>query len=516
MRLLNMQGLWPVLLIPLILLLYFKKHQEKEIKISSIKIWDEVLKEAEGIRTKNINKYLLLFLEIMIVISIALALSDPYLVKGKAEDEITVFLDSSISMNSVEKGKSHFQLAKEEINKFLHTLKDDVRINLVLIDSDENVLLERGSKKEGIDILKKISCSDFPLNLNKFSEIKSQFDGEKVFITDKDVNFDGSVIKVGKDFDNLGITYGYYDYYNGDLIYKIKNYSSKRKEVHISISDEEGNKAIDKWSIGPGEEKDMFFHPKKEKNVFIVSIENEDSLSEDNKYTIPVGQKYKKSVVLVGDNLFFDSALKSIPQINYVKKDKISSGDKKFDLYIFADNQSAENNIEDSGVWYLDPEWEISGLKTRTEEIHEDEGSFLSDLDMSKTYVNNAKYLKDIKNFHPLLKGEGGSFMVYGMKKGEKVMYSSLDFNNTNFVMTPYFPIVIKESIGWFFDGDYLLDKEEFTNPPSQLVVGDMNNRDANERKAVSYTPLKPIKNYSILLALVLLVMEWKVYKNAF
>ena len=55
MRLLNMQGLWPVLLIPLILLLYFQKHQEKEIKISSIKIWDEVLKEAEGIRTKNIK-----------------------------------------------------------------------------------------------------------------------------------------------------------------------------------------------------------------------------------------------------------------------------------------------------------------------------------------------------------------------------------------------------------------------------------------------------------------------------
>lgn len=48
----------------------------------------------------------------------------------------------------------------------------------------------------------------------------------------------------------------------------------------------------------------MFFHPENEENVFIVSIENEDSLSEDNKYTIPVGQKYKKSVVLVGDNPF--------------------------------------------------------------------------------------------------------------------------------------------------------------------------------------------------------------------
>lgn len=82
MRFLNPLGLLFSLLLGIIVLFYFKKNQVVEKYVSTTKFWDEIVKEVEGVRTKKIDKYLLLIIQMIIGLLIVISISNPTIIKN--------------------------------------------------------------------------------------------------------------------------------------------------------------------------------------------------------------------------------------------------------------------------------------------------------------------------------------------------------------------------------------------------------------------------------------------------
>ncbi|QXM05249.1 BatA domain-containing protein [Crassaminicella indica] len=510
MKLLNPLGLLLGLLLGIIILLYFKKKQIVERKISNIDIWDEVIKEVEGVKSRKINKYLLLILQLIVGGCIVLAFSKPVWLQAFKGEEITFAMDCSITMKSLEKGKTHFQMAKERIENCIESLDKNKRINLVLCNNKSTIYLKAAKKEEAKKALEKLSCSNEALNIDNMQEILKSLSGEKIIVTDKELHLNSKMLKIGKEFDNVGIINASYDYYTDTLLCRIKNYGKSEKNIILGLYD---NKKRDLQSIhvGAKEEIDVSFQGLKGSKLWTLKIKNKDMLLEDNTFTIPLGEAYKKQVLLIGENSFLEKALFSIPSI-CVEKQKIEEPIKKdYDLYIVGTEEYAKELPSDANIWFLYPKpEEIEGKLKVAAMVKAIDSHFSKDLDMTKVYTRPIPYLKEKEGYVTILQADGKPIMICGKENNQKKIYESIDFYKTNLAMTIDFPILVDNVIDWFFDGCKI---NAPNNPPAKLVVGNIKHMGKAKENAeileIDFT------NILIVVALLFMVFEWEVYKRA-
>ncbi|AOY75879.1 vWA domain-containing protein [Clostridium formicaceticum] len=503
MSFLNPMALWMLLTTIIVLIIYFKKQQEIELKVSSIKLWQEVLAEAEKIKISKVNQYLLLLLQLAIILLIVMALSRPIIYGGGQKESVTILLDNSFSMQAISQGNRHLDLAKEEGKEYIHGLSRDVVINLMTINESVSLLLEEGSKAQALAGIEAIVPSQKPLNIEAMETIKTSLLSNKIFITDKSIHEVEGVIKVGEDLYNLGIIDVKYDYYENMVICSIRNYGASEVEARLLITDEGGRKYRQRKVIEGKQKKDILIGLEMEPEILKVVLEIEDMLQQDNEFLLGVGKDYKKEVLLIGENDFIEKALKSIRGINWRKSDKMKEG---YDLYIIGDHQKYETT---KPVWYLKAEdflgsEEKQGTEKLTIRGYETSAEMIS--------IENPIALKEKEGFQRIIEAGEKPLTIAGIEENNKVIYSSMDLGKTNLPMTPFFPIYVEEMLYWLLDEDFSKNMEDVNNPPGDFMLGET---DLYVSPQKSWVPavMKP-QNIFIYLAMLLLFIEWKVYKN--
>ncbi|MCT4621798.1 MAG: BatA domain-containing protein [Marinisporobacter sp.] len=510
MKFLNPLGLLLGLLLSLIILLYFKKKQIIEKKVSNIVIWDEVIKEVEGVKSRKINKYLSLILQLIIGGCIVLSFAKPLWVEDFKGEEITFAIDCSITMKSVENGKTHFQMAKEKIENHIENLDDEKRINIVLCKNSSSIYLKDAKKEEAKKAIESLACSNEGLNIDYARETLKSLSGEKIIVTDKDLSLGSHRIKVGNKFENVGIIHANYDYYTDTILCRIKNYGKSKKEVLVGLYDDQ-KRDLKGISLDSKEERDVSFQGLKVAKNWTLKIENEDVLKEDNVFIVNLGEDHKKQVLFIGENVFLEKALLSVPFIHVERERNKEPINKSYDLYIVEKEGEAQKLPESANIWYINPDVEhIDGKMKVAAMIKAIDSPFSKDLDMTKVYTKPISYLKDQEGYSTILQANEKPIMIYGKEKMQKIIYGSIDFNKTNLVMMPDFPIFIENIMDWFFDGGKI---NVLNNPPPKLVVGEI--KDIEEPKEIRKNLEKDFTTLLAGLALLFMIMEWEVYKRA-
>lgn len=488
----------------MVIIIYLKKQQEIELKVTSIKLWQEVLADAEKIKISKVEEYLLLLLQIAIVIFMVMALAKPMIYGGAPRENVTIILDNSFSMQAVSSGKSHLELAKDKGRSYISGLGEKVVVTLITANDEMNLLLEGGSKREAIQSLEAVKPSNKPLNLKAMEGINPEFLSCKIFITNKKITDMEGIITVGEDLYNLGITDVKYDYYEHVVICSIRNYSTTSIEAKVSLRDESGREYLQRKIIKGNQEEDLLIALEAEPEVIKVSLDIEDMLQQDNQYVLGIGKDYKKEVLLIGDNYYMEKALESIRGINWKKSEEIEAG---YDLYIIDKKHVYE--IE-KPTWYLKGE-EILEAEERegTKELrirgYESAEETL--------YIENPFVLEEKKGFHPVIESEGKALAIIGVEGNRRIVYSSIDLSKTNLTMTPLFPIYVEEMLYHLLDESFLKNMEPINNPPKKFIVGEAVSIVSTEKSWIPVV-IQP-ENIFIYLAMLLLFIEWKVYKNA-
>ncbi|WIF95427.1 vWA domain-containing protein [Caminicella sporogenes] len=566
MTFLNPMGLLLGVCLPVIILLYFRKKQVVEIKVSNIKLWDEVIEEVEGIRKRKLDRYLLLIIQLLIGLFLVFVFAHPIYLNKFNSSKVIIGLDVSISMNTNEKGKTHLDMAKDKIINYVNSAPKKTRYTLILLKKNSEVCLEEGIRDDVVRALRKVFSTKEYLDLQNAAYLLSKYDGEKVIVSDKSIMLGDKEIIVGKSLNNVGIVGADYDPYRNEVLCHIKNYCSKSKKIRVCMKSNTGKVDIQSIVVSSNMKETLFFSIDKKDSYVVFNIENKDDLEDDNSYILAFGDKYKKKVLYIGSNIFIKNALESILNLRFDILDKIAGKVQNYDAYIVENEIDISKLPQDASVWVMKPSIKmIEKSKEGLSKVVNKGSLFTKNLFKNGISAADVSILNYKSGYNSVLEVDNKPVMIYGLENGFKRIYSSIDFYKTDMVMKPDFPVFIYKTIEWLLDGynrSYVSgDKIYFTNDkykkadlflwnkkiaeiklnipyilnetgiytlknqneeiqsfvvnvPSKFIFGE-EVRFESKNKSMKYGIID-LSNIFILLALFLLVIEWEVYKRGY
>ena len=103
-----------LILVPLVLLLHSLRLRRREVRISTLYLWEDLLRERRStLGMSKLLRSLLLLLQILGIAALTLGLADPFArIPSTKEGDIVVVLDASASMRTLVKGEERFAQAR--------------------------------------------------------------------------------------------------------------------------------------------------------------------------------------------------------------------------------------------------------------------------------------------------------------------------------------------------------------------------------------------------------------------
>lgn len=374
MRFLYPLGFLGLIGIPVLILVYIIKNRYTEKIIASTYIWtmsERFLKRRVPI--SKIANIISLILQILAVIFISFAITQPVIVIPGAAHSYCFVLDASGSMNITQNGKSRFDIAKERIEEMIDDAQNGSDFTLICMGGSDQMYDNLIDKKIAKQRLSEFSVGyESPEMNNALRLAQGKFDDNPSMLTylftDKDYTFTDNVtvVNVADDVDNYAVKDVSYELsgsklritgtavsYLGESDVTVELYFDGESEMYDSLTvraDGDGTDfefVCDKASFG----------------FFTVALADKDALDLDNEVVIyDVAYQNISDVLLVSESPFFMRAALASVGINKVDFKTIDEyeGNTGYGLYIF-DTFMPEKLPADGAVWFINPKSTLAG-----------------------------------------------------------------------------------------------------------------------------------------------------------
>jgi hypothetical protein len=132
-----------------IVLLWMLKLQRRRETVSSTLLWHRLLRDREANRPwQRLRKSLLLFLQLLVLLTLVLALARPFQpVPAVTAGSIVVLLDSSASMNATDVRPNRFAVAQEMTAEMIRTLDATSQMTIIAMGNQPRVLASATADK---------------------------------------------------------------------------------------------------------------------------------------------------------------------------------------------------------------------------------------------------------------------------------------------------------------------------------------------------------------------------------
>ncbi len=386
-----------LLAIPVLIVIYILRNKYKEGRVSSTYLWEV---SQKFLKKKNpLNRFEHLFaliIQSLTIAALAVCLAHPQLtLKGQADNAVFV-LDGSASMQIVQDGKSRFDLAKEKIKEIENKAKNGSKFSLILSGVETKTVCQSVDDKSRFEMyLDSISPSDLASDLEDSMNVAQKYlstglANQVYLATDKVIDQNNlenvEIIDVSSEQKNYSIDGVTYSYDSEGGLNISGNVYGRGYEVPQTVIDSKDETVKEPYMVnvrfylnGEKGKYTKVFVQNDIKNTFMVNlgndlkeedlkevtatIENEDSLSKDNSYTIyNNSQASTTNVLLVGDSInnylkgFFEGYSANVKII----KPNAYTGKEGYDITIF--NKYCPTTLPSTGaVWFIGCEDSIAG-----------------------------------------------------------------------------------------------------------------------------------------------------------
>ena len=447
-------ALWFLSFMPLVVLMYILKQKFEERQIGSIYLWQQVLKDIEvNTPWQKLKKNLLLFLQLLSILFLVFALSDPYLnTGGGMYSNLVIVIDNTGSMNARYENGTRLTMAKQLAEEAINHLGTKANITLLTVGRSPKVEIGKTTDKgEAIRKLREINPGNFSGDINdSVSLVRAmvkQYEGNSaykaVFYTDSRINagdLNAEVVSLASELSNVSLDYISYSVDNDKLtvLVRASNRSDTLLEREISLY---GNdKVIDIKSVEiPAEGTiSVYFEGISAGVPYIwAEITEKDDLAEDNQvYGVLNFTEPRKVLLVSAGNVFIERALSNIEGLELYKTNPDTDIDEDYDLYIF-DSAMPSVLPETGSVLVVNPEGaELQGG--------------IVDIIMHPItkYMENAEFtvsrLKDIEVpfwADTLIKVGENAAAISGEYKGRRRAVIGFDLHDSDFALTTEYPI---------------------------------------------------------------------------
>ena len=161
MSFLNPSGLWLLLGIPVLIVIYLIKSQHEDRPVSSTYIWKLSSKfMKKRLPMQRIRKILMFLLQLAIIVTVSLLAARPAVVNGKSCDYIAI-IDASASMQtSDEAGMTRFEYALSEVEELSSEIQNGHTVSIILASDNASWLVQESTSQNEIKLaLGNAECS---------------------------------------------------------------------------------------------------------------------------------------------------------------------------------------------------------------------------------------------------------------------------------------------------------------------------------------------------------------------
>lgn len=470
MTLYNPLALLFLINIPIIIFLYLLKQKFEERSISSLYLWQQVLKDVESKSPwQKLRRNLLMFLQILAVVLLSLILSQPYLNSSISSKKNMLFiLDLSMSMKSTDVGGSRIEEAKKEINKIVKNASPKTSFSLVTISDKVELLLNKTKNKSEVNsLLSKLDAENTKIKISDVSNFLSSImqqdkNTEVAFFTDMDLKFNEKAIKVkrfvGKG-DNKSILLISKNKSEKDMnvLTKIANYSNEKASIPISLYCD--GKLFDSKSIdiNSNDTKDVLWNNIALNTMKIeCKLEISDDLKEDNIAYLATNKEEKIKTLLVSNgNTFIEKILKVLGnnEVFRVKPEEVNDIKDKYDLYIF-DSVTPIKLPAKSNILWFNPDsnslFEV-GKEIEISKIEKSESRMMNGINDNSFSLLKTKNMKMPSGGELILSSKEAPLAFSFSNNDYRMVVFGFDLHNTDLPLKQSFPVLMTNIADWIF-----------------------------------------------------------------
>jgi Ca-activated chloride channel homolog len=466
------------LTLPLVLL-YFLKVRRRERRVSSLLLWDAVVRDREASTFfQRLQRDPLLILQILALLALALALARPVAtVLGEGARKVVVVLDVSASMKARDVSPSRFEVARSEALGLVRRLGEAAEVMVVEagVQPTVSAALSRDHDR-ALAAIRAAYARDLPNRLpeavrtaralvgaDSRAEIYVFTDGAYTLpsspeITDPRVHWVG----VGRRGSNVGITnLAVRKSYSGSLEYQafvsLVNYTPEAQTFDFSLE-------VDGRSLA---EKSVTLEPSVRRSVVLPFTHNgggavaarlhiNDDLASDNVAWAVLPPPRKIAVTLVSPgNLFLEKVLKTDPQVALEVKtpDQYQGGMENADVVVI--DSATPSRVGPGRFVFVntvppDVPVEVLGRVEQPTIMDWDRNHpVMRHVEFAKVAIEDAMRLRPLSAGRPLVEAVGGP-LIYALEEPDrKAIIIGFDLFKTDFPLRVAFPLILSNTLRW-------------------------------------------------------------------
>ncbi len=472
MKLFAPWALWFLSAIPLIIMMYILKQKFEEKEISSVYLWQQVLKDIEvNTPWQKLKKNLLLLLQLLTALLLIFALADPFLqLRGTDYSNLIVVIDNTGSMNAVYNQSTRLAKAKDLAAALVKNSATGTQITV--ISSGRQPKVELNNTTDKLEALRKINAIKSTNSSGDINDAvslvkalsKQALTYKAAFYTDSGVNLEGingELVSVSKPVDNVSldmITHTLKDE-KLKLLIRLTNHGSTAITKEVTVYGNENVFDIKNVELKAGETKTFMSEGEGKAVTYVwAEINSSDGLQSDNMvFDIVKPSELQKVMLVSQSNLFIEKAFSVINNVELYKSNPGDEIQGEYDLYIYDSNMPDKLPVKGSIMLINPPTGTGNGIINVTGDI--EGGTAKAEQHLLTKYVENTSFgiskLRSIEVPYwadKLLDVGGNAAAFVGQSKDRKVAVLAFDLHNSDFALTPEYPIFMHNIAGYLIN----------------------------------------------------------------
>ncbi len=497
MQLLAPAGLALLALAIPILLLYMLKLRRKPVQVSSILLWQRLLRDQQANTPwQKLKRNLLLFLQLLILAALAFALARPALpTPVVASGTVIVLLDASASMNATDVSPTRFEAARRAVGTLINSLPGSSQMTLILVGNNPQTLIAAESDKA---LLRGALAAAQPAQSG--ADWQSAFalasatarnapEVITVIVSDGGLPAEGlpplpgevRYLPVGASDDNLAISA--LALRGEQLFAEVTNYSAVPRSVLLSIAEIAAQENIlrdaRQLEIPPGESRSLTLETLSSGGkIYRARISDPAGNSaldafplDDTAFAINQDAAARRVLLVSKGNLYLEQLLASLPGIQPFRSLTGEIPPDPFDLYLF-DGAYPTQALPGSLLLVNPPPNSlfVVGSSFQPAEMRAREHPLTRYVDWSNVHILQANSVPLPAWADLLIEAESRPLVFAGETGGRRVAVLTFDLRQSDLPLQVAYPILFSNLINYLVPPD-AFDASQSLRPGESLTL---------------------------------------------
>ncbi len=456
--------LWTLTALLPLAAIYFLKVRPRSRPVSAFFLWDQILGQKKAASLLHrLRDALSLLLLLLAFAAVALALAKPKFIDDDRKD-LLLLIDQSASMSAREGGSSRLETAKKAAAGIVAAMNGNQRAAIGAVGHEVRFLSHLSlSPRELSGAIEQISETDFPFEMAALRGLEKSQEGgdEHRIVLLSDGNFEGSeslpegieLLKIGASLGNAGIVRADLQRLpDGSLgfFFQVASSFKETVETDLVVKEQASGDRIYKLiplRIEPGENApEHFTLEDAPAGAWTASLEIDDALANDNRVFLSVPEERPVKVkVASGDRFFFDVSVLAFEEGG----GRLKLVEENPEVEISSGNQAGALT-GDAAILFTpggeSPWWTAAGeaVDVIAPRALLADHPVIRHLDLASLSFAGARQVTAPAGALVIVESERGVPLLYQMQKeGRRVLVVNLDPLASEFVLSPWFPVLI-------------------------------------------------------------------------